>query len=132
MKNYFMISPVRNMPNDIDGLFDVVKRLENGEIDSIKYKVHWPIRDTKQEDHLGGSTICRYNYQKVVEADMIGVWYDPNSQGSIFDFGMAFALAKPIQVFNLPRRFSDLPENGEKNFGFVLYNSASYVEFNDD
>ena len=42
--------------------------------------------------------LCRYNLRRVKEADEIHIMWDQRSFGTMFDFGMAFALGKPIKV----------------------------------
>jgi nucleoside 2-deoxyribosyltransferase len=94
MKKTFLICPVRGKsPEDT---FDVVKQLE-----SEGYDVHWPHRDTNQNDTTG-LRICSDNRKAIETADVIHIVWDGQSQGSLFDLGMAFALRKQIIPISLP------------------------------
>lgn len=42
--------------------------------------------------------LCEYNRLLIEEADEVHVIWDGRSVGTIFDFGMAFALKKPLQI----------------------------------
>lgn len=90
----FLISPVRNIPLETyEKVWAYVARLEGA-----GYSVHWPIRDTKQEDQTGGFVICKTNFAKIIEADEIHVWYDEASGGSKFDMGGVFMLVEMLGV----------------------------------
>ena len=52
--------------------------------------VYWPARDTNQ-DRLG-FPICTDNAQALYESDVVDIYWNPRSQGSKFDLGMAFML----------------------------------------
>jgi len=65
------------------------------------YSVHWPHRDTDQDDPCG-LRICNDNRAAIESADVIHVVWDGKSQGSLFDLGMAFALRKQIVPVLLP------------------------------
>ncbi|MCL5733771.1 MAG: hypothetical protein M1334_03930 [Patescibacteria group bacterium] len=96
IKNAFLISPVRNAAKDkpqMNRIAAYVKKLE-----SEGYKVHWPIRDTKQDGDPIGFRICADNMMAMENADEIHVWYFKKggfkkSTGSLFDLGEAFMLA---------------------------------------
>ena len=54
----FLISPVRNAESETQKrIAEYVASLED-----IGHQVHWPIRDTKQDDPTGGYEICRANF----------------------------------------------------------------------
>lgn len=90
VKKIFLISPVRNVnPETYIVLTMYVLALE-----SQGYKVYWPARDTEQNDPTGGYQICRTNFQAILDADQIHIWYDETSQGSKFDMGGAFMLVE--------------------------------------
>lgn len=42
--------------------------------------------------------LCEYNRLLIEEADEVHVIWDGRSVGTVFDFGMAFALKKPVQI----------------------------------
>lgn len=88
----FLISPVRNPnPKTQDEIADYVRQLE-GE----GHKVHWPIRDTEQNDPSGGHEICRANFSAILNANEIHIWYDETSNGSKFDMGGVFMLVEML------------------------------------
>ncbi len=91
----FLICPVRNASaSETESIAKYVGDLEQaGEL------VYWPARDTKQNDPTG-VRICTHNRQALAEADEVHVWWSPESKGSHFDLGMAWALRKPIKAAN--------------------------------
>ena len=94
MRKAFLICPVReHSPEETE---ETVKDLE-----AKGFDVHWPHRDTNQDDPTGLS-ICRENCEAIRNADHIFVVWDGKSTGSLFDLGMAFAMGKPIHVIELP------------------------------
>jgi hypothetical protein len=44
--------------------------------------------------------ICEDNRFAMEHSDEVHVWYEPTSQGSLFDIGMAFVLGKPLFIVN--------------------------------
>jgi len=96
IEKMFLICPVRNSKKDYN---QVVQKLEQ------KYKVHWPPRDTDQKDTIG-FRICTDNMKAIQEADIIGVIWDGESQGCLFDLGIAFALGKNIKIINIPEKLN--------------------------
>jgi len=92
-KKIFIIHPVRNLSLEWKkGLEKYVEELERQ-----GYIVHFPIRDTNQNDRTG-LNICRENLRAIKEADEVHIAWDGKSQGCLFDLGMAFALNKPIKT----------------------------------
>ena len=84
-KKIFLICPVRNITEEQkEKTKQYIERLEQQ-----GHKVHWPPRDTNQDDPIG-LRICTDNAAAIIWADEIHIWWDPNSQGSLFDFGMSF------------------------------------------
>ncbi|MFH1668203.1 MAG: nucleoside 2-deoxyribosyltransferase [Candidatus Komeilibacteria bacterium] len=79
------------------------------------YQVHYPPRDTPQED-THGIHICRCNNNAIVQADEVHIYWNPTSQGSKFDFGMVFALNKPVLLINR----SEVKPTDHKSFENVL------------
>ena len=82
----FLICPVRDADKTL------TKKLENyvASLESRGHTVHYPRRDTKQNDITGGMNICRTNFNAMAHADEIHIWYDESSNGSKFDMGGAF------------------------------------------
>lgn len=90
----FLICPVRG--HAAAKFADAVERLE-----ADGYAVHWPPRDTNQDDDTG-LRICRDNMAAIADADVVHIIWDGNSQGCLFDLGMAFALGKKLIPLELP------------------------------
>lgn len=91
-KKIFVICTVRNAtPEYKQKLEDYVKKLEDD-----GNEVHLPHRDTNQDAR--GIDICTENMEAIIWADEVHIFYNPESQGSHFDMGVAFALNKPIKV----------------------------------
>ena len=85
--------PVRNVTPE---LTERIGR-EVASLEARGHQVHWPARDTDQVDTTG-LRICKDNRNAIETADQIHVIWDGQSQGSLFDLGMAFALRKPVVV----------------------------------
>jgi len=94
-KRIFLISPVRMM-TDADRV-EIAAYVRGLEADG--WTVHWPERDTAQTD-LVGIEICHINLCAIDVAHEVHFWHKTGSQGSIFDFGMVFALGKKIVIAN--------------------------------
>ena len=105
-KNAFLICPVRG--HDMSETEETVKELEK------KYHVHWPPRDTNQEDPVG-LQICLDNMDAIKKSDIVLVIWDGKSQGCLFDLGIAFAMEKPIEVIEAPP-----VEKGKKSFQAMM------------
>jgi hypothetical protein len=98
-KSIFLISPVRDVTEEeMRAVEDYVIELEEEGND-----VHWPYRDTDQDDPYG-LDICEENRKAIDSADEVHVYWTSKSQGSIFDLGMAFGMSlyedKPIRLVN--------------------------------
>ena len=107
----FLICPVRNLEEtEKEKIGSYVSKLEqNGS------KVHWPPRDTNQEDSIG-LRICQDNREAIREADEVHVWWNPSSQGSLFDLGISFGMEKKFVLAN-PEAVQSTPH---KSFNNVL------------
>ena len=92
--NIFLISPARNAEPEMQKM--ILAYVQGLERDGIA--VHWPIRDTEQNDPTGGYEICRANFTAILEADEIHLWYDEASGGSKFDMGGVFMLVEMLGV----------------------------------
>ncbi len=107
----FLICPVRNATTDeLNTIKSYVQKLE-----ADGKKVYWPYRDTDQVDS-SGTRICVDNGSAIYYSREIHIFYNKESQGSNFDFGMAFVLKKPIKLIN-PEAIERTPS---KSFGNVL------------
>ena len=88
----FIICTIRDATQEyLSKLTEYVQNLENKGI--IVYAPH---RDTNQM--ALGYEICQQNMKGIVEADEVHIFYNPKSQGTHFDMGMAFALNKNIVI----------------------------------
>jgi nucleoside 2-deoxyribosyltransferase len=115
MKRAFLICPVRNTTvEDIAGFSDIVQQLEN-----TGWTVHWPLRDTRQD--ASEMTICLQNLNAIRVADCVFVAFDPQSYGSHFDLGMAFALGKDIHFIKAPE------QTEEKSFANLLIEWRNHI-----
>jgi len=79
------------------------------------HEVYWPARDTDQSDPCG-LDICSSNREGMERADRVDVWWNPASQGSLFDLVMAFALRKPFHLVN----WKMVPPTPHKSFSNLL------------
>jgi len=107
----FLICPVRGHdPKETEA---IVKKLEDDGWD-----LHWPPRDTEQEDaETGGFRICVDNENALEDSDRVFFVWNGVSQGCLFDLGAAFALNKPITVIEAPPNV----ENGKSFQNMARY-----------
>lgn len=111
----FVICPVRNAkPEEKEFLEKYVSSLE-----TEGFHVYLPHRDTNQDD-LIGLRICEDNRRAIHNSAKISVYWNPESQGSLFDLGMSFMIAllhdKPIYLINR----DDVKPTPHKSFQNVL------------
>jgi nucleoside 2-deoxyribosyltransferase len=98
MKRTFIISPVRNVePLVHEAIVAHVSQLE-----SEGYVVHLPKRDTKQD--AKEVEICTQNLNAIIASDVVYIWFDPNSIGSVFDIGVTVSHNKPLVILNEVQR----------------------------
>ncbi len=91
----FIICPVRNASEEKKAwLKCYIESLE-----SVGKKVYYPARDTNQIDDIG-YRICEDNRRAIFDSEEIHIMWDKESQGSLFDLGMAFMLNKPLFIIN--------------------------------
>lgn len=111
----FLISPVRNITKK--------ERIEIGEyvakLERDGHIVHWPIRDTDQDDEIG-LRILKDNYSAMEQADEIHIWWNNKSQGSVFDFGMAFVLYEMFDRKIVLANYRSVIRTSHKSFENVL------------
>ena len=114
-KTAFLICSVRNATKEETAVADAyVQQLE-----TKGYKVHWPPRDTDQKDSRG-LRICNDNCEAMISSDEIHIIWNPASQGSLFDFGMAFVLRKLKKKKIVLANFKSLLPTPEKSFTNVV------------
>lgn len=110
----FFISPVRKLSEKTRKACEeyVAECEKKGE------RVHWPLRDTKQD--AGSLAICTQNNRGIIRATRAALYYDPDSQGSLFDIGMWFMewkrFKKPIAIVNP----EDITATPHKSFANLL------------
>jgi hypothetical protein len=95
--NFFLICPVREASQATKMIID--EWVE--EMELLDHKVHYPGRDTKQDDPIGYQ-ICTDNKNAMTAADRVAIIWDGKSTGCLFDIGMAFAMDKQITVVSIP------------------------------
>lgn len=88
----YLICPVRN------ATFDSSKIVSD--LEEIGHTVHFPPRDVDQNDPTG-ERIVREHFEAMKNCDLVSVVWDAESKGSHFDFGMAYALEKPISILKV-------------------------------
>jgi len=111
-KKVYLICPVRNCSEEVQ------KQLEDyvSDLESNDYEVHFPPRDCKQDQ--SGIGICETHREAMVNCDEVHFWWDKDSKGSHFDFGMAFML----QAFSDIKFViaGDIEETPHKSYGNVI------------
>ncbi len=118
-KKIFLICPVRGITEIENSLLqDYIQGLE-----STGTKVHYPPRDTNQDDTIG-LNICSENRDAIKNALGVSLYYNPNSTGTVFDIGMAFMAEKPIFIINPDSLKSPNPSELEKFLNEYCINSG--------
>lgn len=112
----FLICPVRGITDE--ERVATMKYVADLEADG--HSVHWPPRNTDQNDPIG-LRICQDNRRAILNADEVHIWWNEKSQGSLFDFGMAFAVEKKITLVNA----NFVQETPQKSFSNVLRKISS-------
>jgi hypothetical protein len=73
-----------------------------------------PFLDTAQD--MPELEICKKNLEAITNAEEVHVIWDGHSRGSIFDFGMTFALKKPIKLIYIePKSIINLMKQYEND-----------------
>lgn len=90
MKRIFIICTVRGASDEYK------KKLEDyvAQKEAEGWNVHLPHRDTDQ--NASGWEICSQNARAIMLADEVHIFYNPDSQGTHFDMGVAFAYGRKI------------------------------------
>jgi nucleoside 2-deoxyribosyltransferase len=121
----FLIAPVR-------GISPEQYQLQKGFVEILEKKfghvVHWPHRDTDQDDSTG-LRICRDNRRAIEESDLVYIIWDGKSSGCLFDLGIAFAMDKLIIPAPGLFPYPDLSKG--KSFAamvYALFNEQSYKD----
>jgi len=117
-KHIFLICPVRGVTRETETAIRAYVQARERE----GCVVHWPPRDTHQDDPVGVG-ICTQNGTAIHRADEVHVWYDPQSSGSHFDLGMYFMLARVLgkkKQFVIANPHEVPRTDGRKSFFNVL------------
>jgi len=110
-KKIFLICPVREADEEEKAFLQTyISNLEQE-----GYKVHYPPRDTNQDDPIGYN-ICRENRQAILDADEVHIYFTPKSKGTLFDIGMTFMMEKPVVLVNRDK----IEKTPHKSFQNVL------------
>jgi len=106
MKNAYLICPVRK-------LTETEKETINSKIANLRkvYNLYVPY---EQKQDCDGREICERNRRAIIDADVVFVWWNATSEGSVFDFGMFYALQKRVVVLN------DIVRTENKSYSNVL------------
>lgn len=107
----FLICPVRGLSSEERTSIQIYVNI----LESAGHKIHWPPRDTDQDDPVG-LRILHDNTQAIADSEEVHIWWNTDSRGSLFDLGVTFALKKKLVLAN-PE--SVLPTEG-KSFNNVL------------
>ena len=111
----YLICSVRNA--DTQSVAEATAYVQ--ELEAQGHVVHYPPRDVSQDDPTGVA-ICAAHLNAMQECDEVHVLWDVTSKGSHFDFGMAYALGKPL----IPVRCEPADTPG-KSYWKVICASAS-------
>ena len=93
-------------------------------IDQLENKglnIYYPARDTNQDDTIG-YRICTDNKNAIQDSKEVHIWFDPNSQGTLFDLGMAFSFNKPLYIVNI----NEIIPTNSKSFTNVILKWSSH------
>jgi hypothetical protein len=115
VKKVFVICPVRNVSEQTKkAIRDYVLKLEQGGA-----LVHWPSRDTDQDDPIG-INICQENREAIYMSNEIHIWFDSSSEGSLFDTGMTFAFLRNLDKKIVLINRDEVSPTPHKSFQNVL------------
>lgn len=91
----FLICPVR----EADEVQKLRLKAYIAKLKSLGLKVYYPADDTVQDDPIG-FRICTDNANAISNSEEVHIFFDPKSQGTLFDLGVAFALHKKLVIVN--------------------------------
>jgi hypothetical protein len=118
-KKIVVICPVRHATQEVqDQIKKYVRTLERA-----GHTVHWPPRDNDQSDPVG-IRICSQMRKALKEAHEVHIWYDPESQGTLFDAGMLFAFLLDQQKKVVIINRAQIQPTPHKSFQNVLLELA--------
>jgi hypothetical protein len=108
----FIICPVRDATDEQNRRIEAYVHKQ----EAAGRRVYWPRRDTNQVDPSGGLRICIDNALALYLSREAHVFYAEKSEGSKFDFGIAFGLRRPIILINP----EDVARKPGKSFNNVI------------
>lgn len=108
MKRMFIICTVRGASEEYKKKLEDYVALKEYE----GWEVHLPHRDTNQ--NATGYEICTQNAKAIAASHEVHIFYNPDSQGTHFDMGVAFAFGRKVVVVENP------PYGEGKSFGRML------------
>ena len=71
-------------------------------LESSGHEVSLPAFDS--HPNLDGFGVCRYNRDLILNSDEVHLFWDQRSMGTVFDFGMCFALGKPVKIIYMEQK----------------------------
>jgi nucleoside 2-deoxyribosyltransferase len=111
-----LICPVRNITEEQQKEIDEYAR----NLEKEGHIVHNPKYAVNQDDPTGWN-ICMGHLMSMEKSDRVDIFWDKNSKGSHFDFGMAFALKIPVKLVKI------YGEDGpEKSYTKVIQQMEKY------
>jgi len=84
-RKIYIICPVRK-------LTDSEKKIVLAYVEKLEkegYTVRCPFRDTNQIDEIGLRIVAEHEKNDIIWADEIHIWWNPTSEGSLWDFAQA-------------------------------------------
>ena len=94
-ENIYIMCPVRKVEKKEKEFLDNYV----AEQEALGHNVHYPPRDVDQNDPTGYG-ICDSHREAMSNATRVDCYWNPGSQGSIFDFGMLFMKQIPLRIIN--------------------------------
>jgi len=115
-KKIYLICSVRNASEkERKAQERYVRRLE-----SLGHKVHYPPRDVDQKDETGINICLAHKHAIGCSTEVRAIW-NPESEGSVFDLGMAFRSYKTFYLANKRRVEKWLENHPGKSYTMVAY-----------
>ena len=71
------------------------------ELEAEGHTVSMPVFDDFKGD---GLALCEHNRALIKHADEVHLFWDQRSTGTLFDYGMAFALRKPVKIIYMEEK----------------------------
>jgi hypothetical protein len=89
-------------------------------LESEGHKVLLPAFDSYPDlDELG---VCKYNRSNIEKADEVHLFWDQRTTGTIFDFGMTFALRKRLVIQYIQQKtLRGVMEKYQQSFEEIAY-----------